>query len=81
MQSLHWGTHQNVVSFEQAILSRLQEYMQKYLRVVDQGRRSIQLDQAELVKRVYLQKQIQYSEFSVSFIAGFNNLFYFYFFN
>ena len=49
--------------------------MQKYLRVVDQGRRSITLDQAELVKRVYLQKQIQYSEFSISFIASFNNLF------
>ena len=49
--------------------------MQKYLRVVDQGRRSITLDQAELVKRVYLQKQIQYSEFSISFIATFNNLF------
>ena len=75
VQSLHWDTHQNLVSFEQVILSRSQEYMQKYLRVVDQGRRSITLDQAELVKRVYLQKQIQYSEFSVSFIASFNNLF------
>lgn len=51
--------------------------MQKYIRVVDQGRKSRTLDQAELVKRVYLRKQIQYSEFSVSFIAGFNNLFLF----
>ena len=75
VQSLYWDTHQNLVSFEQVILSRSQEYMQKYLKVVDQGRRSITLDQAELVKRVYLQKQIQYSEFSVSFIAGFNNIF------
>ena len=49
--------------------------MQKYLKVVDQGRRSITLNQAELVKRVYLQKDIQYSEFSVSFMASFNNLF------
>lgn len=52
--------------------------MQKYLRVVDQGRKSRTLDQAELVKRVYLQKQIQYSEFSVSLIVGFNNLFLFF---
>ena len=49
--------------------------MQKYLKVVDQGRRSITLNQAELVKRVYLQKDIQYSEFSASFMASFNNLF------
>ena len=48
--------------------------MQKYLKVVDQGRRSITLNQAELVKRVYLQKDIQYSEFSVSFMDSFNNL-------
>ena len=50
--------------------------MQKYLRVVDQGRKSRTLDQAELVKTVYLQKQIQYSEFSVNFIASFFNVYF-----
>ena len=42
-------THQNLVSFEQVMPLRSQGCMQQQLMLVDQGRRSIPLDQAELV--------------------------------